>query len=103
LSDRKGSEDFGSEVKWSDLTARTLAETVDALGKMAQMLDVPTDILIEDVPNKTKAWVDRVIAAKENQPEPPPPPVAPEFPAEPPPDVPPGGAIPAPVAPTPGG
>jgi hypothetical protein len=103
VGDRKGSEDFGSEVKWSDLTARTLAETVDALGKMAQMLDVPTDILIEDVPNKTKAWVDRVIAAKENQPEPPPPPVAPEFPAEPPPDVPPGGAIPAPVAPTPGG
>jgi hypothetical protein len=75
VGDKKAAEDYDSEVKWSDLTARTLAETVDALGKMAQMLDVPTEILIEDVPNKTKAWVDRVLALREEQeaeqPEPP--------------------------------
>lgn len=96
--DEKAAEDFASEVKWSDLTARTLAETVDALGKMHQMLDVPSDILIEDIPNKTKAWVDRVIAAKAAEPEPEPPPVAAV------PGVPPVFNPDAPVAPvTPGG
>lgn len=106
VGDRKAAEDFGSEVKWSDLTARTLAETVDALGKMAQMLEVPTDILIEDIPNKTKAWVDRVIAAKDKQPEPEPEPVPSDVQGQQmtlPVDMPPGGAPPAPVAPTPGG
>lgn len=75
--DTAAAEDFASEVKWSDLTARTLAETVDALGKMRQMLDIPAEILIEDIPNKTKAWVDRVITAWESEPEPPPPPAVP--------------------------
>lgn len=84
VGDTAAAEDFASEVKWSDLTARTLAETVDALGKMKQMLDVPADILIEDIPNKTKAWVDRVIAAKAAEPEPEPPPDVAEVPGTPP-------------------
>lgn len=86
--DTTAAEDFASEVKWSDLTARTLAETVDALGKMKQMLDVPAEILIEDIPNKTKAWVDRVIKAKAEQPPEPPPPAVPDVESDPLPDAP---------------
>lgn len=62
--DTKAAEDFQSEAKWADLTARTLAETIDALGKMSAMLDIPDEILYEDIPGKTKAWVDRVIKKK---------------------------------------
>jgi hypothetical protein len=65
VGDTKGAEDFASEAKWADLTARTLAETIDALGKMASMLDIPEDILYEDIPGKTKAWVDRVIKLRD--------------------------------------
>jgi DNA-binding XRE family transcriptional regulator len=64
VGDTSAAEDFQSEAKWADLTARTLAETIDALGKMSAMLDIPDEILYEDIPGKTKAWVDRVIAKK---------------------------------------
>jgi hypothetical protein len=67
VGDRKAAEDFKSETKWADLTARTLAETMDALGKMAAMLDIPEEILYEDIPGKTKAWVDRVIKMREEK------------------------------------
>lgn len=63
--DEKAASDFASEAKWADLTARTLAETMDALGKMSAMLNVPEDILYEDIPGKTKAWVDRVIKMRD--------------------------------------
>lgn len=67
--DEAAAKDFASEAKWADLTARTLAETIDALGKMGTMLDVPDDILYEDIPGKTKAWVDRVIKLREEKAE----------------------------------
>jgi hypothetical protein len=67
VDDKTAAEDFESEVKWADLTARTLAETVDALGKMRALLDIPEDILYEDIPGKTKAWVDRAIEMKTEQ------------------------------------
>jgi DNA-binding XRE family transcriptional regulator len=67
VGDSSSAEDFASEVKWADLTARTLAETIDALGKMRVMLDVPEDVLYEDIPGKTKAWVDRVIKLRDEQ------------------------------------
>lgn len=67
VGDDKSAKDFASEAKWADLTARTLAETIDALGKMAAMLDVPTDILYEDIPGKTKAWVERVLKLREEK------------------------------------
>jgi hypothetical protein len=65
VGDQKSAEDFASEAKWADLTARTMAETIDALGKMNTMLNVPEDILYEDIPGKTKAWVDRVIKLRD--------------------------------------
>lgn len=57
--DTAAAADFDAEVKWQDTTARSFAQTVDALGKLFTMLDLPPEILWEDVPGKTKAWVDR--------------------------------------------
>lgn len=52
-------QDFASEVKWQDMTARTFAQVVDGLGKLATMLNVPADILWEDIPGWTREKVDR--------------------------------------------
>ena len=51
--------DFGSEVKWRDATARSFAQTVDGLGKLAQMLNIPQEILWEDIPGWTREKVER--------------------------------------------
>lgn len=67
VGDTKSAEDFGSEVKWSDLTARTLAETVDALIKLQAGLGLPDELLWEDVPGKTKNWVERAKQLREEQ------------------------------------
>lgn len=67
--DEKAANDFASEAKWADLTARTFGEVIDGLGKLAAMLNVPEDVLYEDVPGKTKAWVDRVIQLKKEREE----------------------------------
>ncbi len=61
VGDETAAQDFESEVKWSDLSARTLAETVDALVKMRAGLDLPLELAYEDIPGKTKAWVDRAM------------------------------------------
>jgi hypothetical protein len=79
VNDEAAAQDFGSEVKWSDLTARTLAETVDALIKLQAGLGIPEELLWEDVPGKTKAWVERAKQLHDEQAqqdaENPPPPV----------------------------
>lgn len=58
--DRKGASDTSAQVRWRDTEARSLAATVDALGKMAQMLAVPVEALWERIPGVTdqdvKAW-----------------------------------------------
>ena len=61
--DAVSAADFKSEVKWQDATARTFAQEVDGLGKLATMLDVPVESLWEDIPGWTKTKVDRVTAA----------------------------------------
>lgn len=53
-----------AEVRWRDTSARAFAATVDALGKMATMLDVPVEELWERIPNTTKKDVDRWKAAR---------------------------------------
>jgi hypothetical protein len=53
--DTTAAEDFESEVKWQDATARSLAESVDALVKMRQGLDVPEEMAWEDIPGWTNA------------------------------------------------
>lgn len=44
-----------AQVRWRDAGGENLAATVDALGKMAQMLSVPTEALWERIPGVTEA------------------------------------------------
>ncbi|MFR9767064.1 phage portal protein [Nocardia sp. SC052] len=67
--DTEAASDFASEVIWRDQTARSLAQTVDALGKMATMLNVPDEILWEDIPGWTREKVNRALAARARQDE----------------------------------
>ena len=48
-----------AEVRWRDTEARALAATVDALGKMAQMLQIPPQELWERVPGVSTQDVER--------------------------------------------
>jgi hypothetical protein len=52
--DFAGAEDTSAQVRWRDTEARSLAQTVDALGKLAQMLEVPVEALWEQVPGITQ-------------------------------------------------
>ena len=65
--DAAAASDFASEVIWRDQTARSLAQTVDALGKMATMLNVPDEILWEDIPGWTREKVERALDARTSQ------------------------------------
>lgn len=51
--------DAQAEVRWRDTEARALAATVDALGKMAQMLMIPPEMLWERVPGVSQQDVER--------------------------------------------
>lgn len=52
--DLAAAEDTEAQVRWRDTEARSLAQTVDALGKLAQMLEVPVEALWEQVPGVTQ-------------------------------------------------
>lgn len=56
--DTAAAQDTSSQVRWRDTEARSLAQTVDALGKMAQMLQVPVEALWEKIPGTTDTDVD---------------------------------------------
>lgn len=58
--DQQEAADFASEVKWADMTARSFAQTVDALGKLATMLSIPPEILWEDIPGFTAEKIKRI-------------------------------------------
>lgn len=51
-----------AQVRWQDTEARALASTVDALGKMAQMLSIPPEVLWEKIPGWTQQDVERAKA-----------------------------------------
>lgn len=55
----EASSDFGAEVHWKDTSAKTLAQTVDALGKIATQLGVPVQELWSDIPGWTSQRVER--------------------------------------------
>lgn len=57
LGDFEVSDD--AQVKWRDTSARSFAATVDALGKLTQMLGVPPEEVWERVPGVTKQDVER--------------------------------------------
>lgn len=48
-----------SQVVWRDTSARAFAATVDGLGKIAQMLGVPAEVLWERIPGFTNQDVER--------------------------------------------
>lgn len=51
--------DASAEVRWRDTEARALAATVDALGKMSQMLQIPPEELWEKIPGVSQQDVER--------------------------------------------
>ncbi|WP_275462071.1 phage portal protein [Streptomyces noursei] len=51
--DETGAEDLASQVQWADAESRSLSQTVDALGKARQMLDVPARALWARIPGFT--------------------------------------------------
>lgn len=59
MGDAEGARDTEAQVKWRDMESRSLAQTADALGKMAQMLGVPVEMLWEKIPNWTQQDVER--------------------------------------------
>lgn len=58
--DRSGAEaDDTAQVRWRDTESRALAQTVDALGKMATMLGIPPQELWERLPGVSQQDVER--------------------------------------------
>ena len=60
MGDVETARDYRSHVVWDDFESRSLAQTVDALGKAAQMLGVPVEFLWTRIPGVTEvealAW-----------------------------------------------
>lgn len=56
--DTAGAQSYGGEVRWRDMTTKTVAVMMDALGKAAQMLEVPRKGLWPMIPGVTKGMLD---------------------------------------------
>lgn len=65
--DDTGWTDMSAQVVWRDTEARSLAQTVDALGKLAAQLKVPPQMLWERIPGVTQTDVARWKAAADQQ------------------------------------
>lgn len=54
--------DFSLRTDWADLQSRSMSQSADALGKMAQMLKIPVELLWDRIPTVTpeiaKAWLE---------------------------------------------
>lgn len=61
--DKAGWDDTGSSITWRDTSARAFAATVDALGKLAQMLGVPATELWHKIPGVSAQEVEQWKAA----------------------------------------
>lgn len=61
--DEEAAADESAQVVWRDTEARSMAATVDALGKLTQMLGVPASELWDRVPGVTMQDVERWKAA----------------------------------------
>lgn len=57
--DSDGAGDFEAEVRWKNTEIRSLAQAADALGKLAQMLNVPVQVLWEKIPGFTEQDIER--------------------------------------------
>lgn len=59
MGDSEAAQDTTSQVTWKDMESRSLAQAADALGKIAQMLGVPVELLWEKIPGWTQQDVER--------------------------------------------
>jgi hypothetical protein len=57
--DTTAAKDFSSNVRWKDTEIRSLAQAADALGKIAQMLGFPVELLWEKIPGMEQQDVER--------------------------------------------
>lgn len=57
--DATGSDDYDSEVRWQDFTAHSYGQLVDGLTKIAATMNVPLELLWEDIPNWSQTKVQR--------------------------------------------
>lgn len=62
MGDEEGARDVTSQVRWKDTEIRSLSQAADALGKLAQMLGVPVELLWEKIPGFTDQDVERAKA-----------------------------------------
>lgn len=65
MGDGESARDVEAQVRWRDMESRSLAQAADALGKLAQMLQVPVEMLWEKIPGWTQQDVDRAKALAE--------------------------------------
>jgi hypothetical protein len=61
MGDDAGARDVEAQVRWKDMQSRSLAQAADALGKLAQMLGVPLQMLWEQIPGWTDQDVERAV------------------------------------------
>lgn len=60
--DAAGASDFEAQVRWADTSIRSIAQAVDAYGKLATMLDFPARQLWAKVPGMTQQDVEEANA-----------------------------------------
>lgn len=60
--DTEAAADFESRVRWKDTEIRSLNQAADALGKIAQMLGFPPELLWEKIPGMEQQDVERAKA-----------------------------------------
>lgn len=61
MDDIDAAKDRSAQVRWRDTEIRSLAQAADALGKLATMLGVPPEILLEKIPGFTQQDVERAV------------------------------------------
>jgi hypothetical protein len=65
--DIAGAEDESAQVRWMDGSARSLAQTVDALGKMSSLLGIPPEGLWDRIPDTTDQDIEQWKLLKEQE------------------------------------
>lgn len=67
LGMEKAASDFEAQMKWRDTESRSLAGVADALGKLAQMVGVPVQMLWDRIPGWTAQDTTRATEILEQQ------------------------------------
>ena len=66
MGDFAAADDYAAQVVWRDVGFSSLSREADALGKLAQMLGVPVEMLWERIPGWTQQDVERAKALAED-------------------------------------